>query len=297
MKPLTSAELRSARVERRPDDHKGIFGHVLVAAGSAGMAGAAILTSRAALRSGAGLVTLALPKSLQTSVAAQVPEAMTLGLPETPQGGLRPEGVAVLKKRRFTVLALGPGLSTHKETVRFVFQALKTLELPAVIDADALNALAGQGKAARALMRARKQSCIVTPHFWEMARCLGLSIADVKSGPEIYARRLAREWNAVVLLKGHPTLICDGQRAVSNSTGGPGLSKGGSGDVLTGLIAGLWAQMIASGRGPENAPFLGAGLGAYLHGAAGDAAEKVRTPWAMTALDVLDQFPAAFKRL
>lgn len=297
MKALARAELRSARVERRPDDHKGIFGHALVVAGSAGMSGAAILTARAALRSGAGLVTLALPASLQSSVAAQVPEAMTMGLPETAQGSLRPEGVAALKNRRFTVLAIGPGLSTSKETVRFVFQALDALDVPAVIDADALNGLAGQGKAARALMRARKQPCIVTPHFGEMARCLGMTIADVKSGREIYARRLSQEWNAVVLLKGHPTLICDGQRAVANSTGGPGLAKGGSGDVLTGLIAGLWAQMIASSRGPKNDAFLAAGLGAYLHGAAGDAAEKARTPWAMTALDVLGHFADAFKRL
>lgn len=266
------------------------------------MSGAAILTVRAALRSGAGLVTAAVPEGLHAALTTAAPEALTLALPESPSGQLRPEGMQrlrmALKERRYTVLAIGPGLSTHPETQKLVVHALSSLSIPAVIDADALNLLAGQDQASvRQLMRERKQASVVTPHPGEMARCLGIEKDEVLEDRQGAVEKLALEWKCTALLKGHRTLISDGKRAVYNTTGGPGLAKGGSGDLLTGLIAGLWAQMLASGRVSEDEPFRAAALGAYLHGLAGDLAEKAKTPWAMTALDVLEQFPEAFKRL
>ena len=302
MKTLTRAELRAARVERRADDHKGIFGHALIVGGSRGMIGAPMLAARAALRSGAGLVTIAVPASLQAAVAAAIPEALTLGLPESSSGCLRPEGAARLKtaqrERGYTVFALGPGLTRHPDTARFVVATLAALALPAVLDADALNILAEQDHSGvRQLLRGRGRPCVFTPHPGEAARMLDLTSGDVQRSRESCAVRLAREWGGVALLKGRHSLISDGHRTVTNITGGPGLAKGGSGDVLSGLIAGLWAQMVASGRVDGDLGFKAAALGAHLHGLAGDAAERANTAWAMTAGDLVDALPEAFRSL
>jgi NAD(P)H-hydrate epimerase len=302
MKPLLKAELKSALVPRRPDDHKGAFGHVLIAAGSRGMAGAAILSARAALRSGAGLVTLAVPTSLQVIVAGQVPEAMTVALPENSSGCVRPDAIERLerahKDKDFTALAIGPGLSLHTDTARFVLLALSHLPLPAVVDADALNVLALQEvTGARQLLRNRAQACVFTPHPGEMARCLRITTEEVLKERRGAVEKLSSEWNGVALLKGRGTLIAGNGRLATNSTGGPGLAKGGSGDVLTGLIAGLWAQMLASGRVSGDLAFKAACLGAWLHGKAGESAERAKTVWAVTAQDVVDHFPAAFAAL
>ncbi len=302
MKFLSKGELRAALVARRVDDHKGTFGHVLIAAGSRGMAGASILCARAALRSGAGLVTLAVPASLQAAVAGHVPEALTLGLPENSAGCLRPDGVGRLKaahkERQYSVLAIGPGLSQNPDTQRFVLLALASLPVPAVIDADALNILAGEDDpGVRELMGARKEPCVLTPHPGEAARCLKTSTRAVMADREAAALRLARDWSAVTLLKGHRSLVSDGERVLANATGGAGLAKGGTGDVLTGLIAGLWAQMLASSRVEGKTAFLAAALGAHLHGLAGDAAEKRLGPHAMTAQDVVESLGEAFSRL
>lgn len=301
MKTLTRPELRSALVERRAEDHKGVFGHVLIVAGSRGMLGAAVLSARAALRSGAGLVTLALPASLQSAAASQALEALTLGLPENSSGCLRPDAVGRLKAahkdRGYTVLAIGPGLSTHADTARFVLLALSNLPLPAVIDADALNILAAEeGQGVRQLMRQRREGCIFTPHPGEAARCLGIDRRELKKDREGAAEKLARDWSGVALLKGQGTVISSGSRTVVNTSGGPGLAKGGTGDVLTGLIAGLWAQALASGKTGDVA-FWSAALGAWLHGTAGDITEKDLTPQAMTASDIIDRLPQAFRRL
>lgn len=303
MRPLSRAELRAALVKRLPDDHKGVFGHALVVAGSRGMAGAAILCAKAALRSGAGLVTAAVPAGIQALVAAAAPEALTLGLAENAAGALVPAASAVLAKaqraRAFTVLAVGPGLSTHPETERFLVHLLSALPLPAVVDADALNLLSRhEPGSVRQLLAARRAPCVMTPHPGEMARCLGISVAQVQKDRAACAEGLRRDWGAsAVILKGRRSVIAGAGRAVLNPTGGPGLAKGGTGDVLTGLVAGLWAQMLASGRIQGDIPFLAAALGAWLHGKAGDVAQKLHGERAMTAGDLLEQFPAAFKAL
>lgn len=298
MRTLAKTELREALLARKPDDHKGVYGHVLVVAGARGMAGAAALCARAALRSGAGLVTVAVPAGIQATVAGRAPEAMTIGLPENTLGALRPDGVGRLKTalrdRKFSVMALGPGLSTHPDTAKFVLLALSNIDVPAVVDADALNVLAHQEpQGVRDLMKKREHPCVFTPHPGEMARCLRMDVRDVQADRGGCAERLAQEWSGVALLKGKDSVISDGRHTVVNHTGCPGLAKGGTGDVLTGLIGGLWAQRAAE----PDAGFHSAALGAWLHGRAGEAAEKDKTAYAMTAGDVIEHLPDAFKQL
>ncbi|MBI3289686.1 MAG: NAD(P)H-hydrate dehydratase, partial [Elusimicrobia bacterium] len=217
-------------------------------------------------------------------------------LPESAAGSFVAEGVGRLqdyaRERRATVLAIGPGLTTGPDAEAFVLRALRTT-LPAVVDADALNILARRGPRA-ATSRAPR---VFTPHPGEAARLLGSTVSAVESDRPGSAARLARRLGGVVLLKGRGTVIASGSALAVNSTGGPGLAKGGSGDVLAGLIAGLWAQMLASGRTTCELPFRAAALGAWLHGKAGELAEEALTPWAMTPADVVERLPAAFKAL
>ncbi len=302
LKPLTRAELREGLVERRPDDHKGEFGHALIVAGSRGMSGAAILAARGALRSGAGLVTVAAPKSIVPEIAAAIPSAMTLPLPDNAHGILRPDGVDRLKnyarERRVSCAAIGPGLTTHPDAARFTLHALAALPVPAVVDADAINALAQEERAGVAqMLRARGRACAFTPHPGEIARALKSAKPLGEADRQRAAERLARDWGGVVLLKGRRTIVTSGARSVVNPTGGPGLAKGGSGDVLAGLIAGLWAQAAASGRVVGDQPFLCAALGAWLHGTAGDLAERDLTAWGVCSEDLPDYLPRALAAL
>ena len=258
VKNLGKEELREALVPREADDHKGIFGHVLVAAGSRGMAGAAILAARGALRSGAGLVSVAVPSGVAPTVAGAVPSAMILALPENSTGAFRAEGVDRLKEyvkeRRVTTLAIGPGLTTHADAARFVLLTLSSLPIAAVVDADALNNLAQQEiEGVVQMLKARKQPCVFTPHPAEAARLLGMKKTEVEAQRQRCVEKLTRSLGGVVLLKGRKTLISSGARTVANNTGGPGLAKAGSGDVLTGLIA------AAIGALP---PAVGLGFGA-----------------------------------
>lgn len=302
IKALNKAELREGLVERTPDDHKGVYGHVLIVGGSRGMSGAAILAARAALRSGAGLVTVAVPSGVAPIVAGAEPSTMTLALPENPSGAFRPDGVERLKiyakDRRVTALAIGPGLSTHADAARFVLHALSGVAVPAVVDADALNVLAAQEPDGVAqMLKARKHPCIFTPHPTEMARILKSPKSEVEGQRVKSVERLARDWGGVALLKGHRTLISSGMRTAINATGGPALAKGGTGDVLTGLLVGLWAQALASGRVDGDLAFKCAALAAWLHGTAGDFAERELTAWGATAGDLVEYLPKAFKAL
>lgn len=301
-KPLSRSELKEGLVERLSEDHKGIYGHVLIAAGSRGMAGAAILAGRAALRSGAGLVTVAAPVSAAHVVAGAVPSAMTLALPENASGVFRADGVEKLKRyasdNKVTVIAIGPGLTTHTDAARFVLHTLSGVPVPAVVDADALNVLAGQEPdGVIQMLKSRKQACVFTPHPKEMARLLRSSKAEGESARTKSVERLARDWGGVVLLKGNRTLISSSGRTAVNVTGTAALAKAGSGDVLTGLIAGLWAQTLQSGRVSGDLGFRAACLGAWLHGAAGEAAEKELTAYAVTSTDLVDYLPRAFAAL
>jgi hydroxyethylthiazole kinase-like uncharacterized protein yjeF len=302
VKPLSKTELRAAVVERQEDDHKGVFGHCLIVAGSRVMSGAAVLATRAALRSGAGLVTAAVPFGAGAPVAAANPSALTLPLSDNPVGVFRPDGVDRLKQfakdRKVTVMVIGPGISTHPDAARFILHALSGVHAPAVVDADALNVLAQQEPAAVAeMLKTRKHPCIFTPHPAELGRLLRQEVKDIEDARAKSAERLARDWGGVVVLKGRRTVISSGVRTVVNATGGPGLAKAGTGDVLAGLIGGLWAQLLASGRSAGDLAFKAASLGAHLHGLAGDIAEEELTVWGSTAADVAERLPGAFKAL
>jgi NAD(P)H-hydrate epimerase len=284
LKPLLAPRLREA--------HKGDFGHVLVAAGGRGKTGAAALTGQAALRSGAGLVTVATAESALASVAAHCAEIMTEPLPETEAGSVSARALefdrfaGILKGK--TVLAMGPGLSTHPDTVDFVRRVVHTFKLPMVLDADALNAVAGVPE----LLNGRDRVLVVTPHPGEMARLVGKSTSDVQSRRVETARALARAQNLYVVLKGFRTLVAEpGGQVYVNPTGNPGMASGGMGDVLTGLIAGFLAQF--SDRPPEAAIC----AAVYLHGLAGDLAAAEVGEMPLVAGDVLRMFPAALRKV
>lgn len=302
MSQFSLASLRKWLPARPRDGHKGTFGHVLVVAGSRGMTGAAVLAARGALRSGAGLVTVAVPVSQQHVVAGHLVEGMTLGLPESSSGFVRADAVAVLmsahEKRGFAALAVGPGLGSGPETGRAVLGILSSLKVPAVLDADALNLLALHPRGeVKTLVAGRGAPVVFTPHPGEMARLLGRKVADVLDDRPGAARDLTEELGGVCLLKGRRTVVAGGGREWVNPTGNAGLAKGGTGDALTGLIAGLWAQRACAAPGSADTGFEAACLGAYLHGYAADKAVRRFTDRCLLASDVLDALPAAFRKL
>lgn len=268
--------------------HKGVFGHLFVIAGSPGFTGAASLACEGALRSGVGLVTVGVPASLNPIMEVKTTEAMTLPLPETKRHTL---SVAAVKPAlefagRCSALALGPGISREEDTERFVHRFLEKTELPAVVDADGLNALSGN----LGVLEARTATTVLTPHPGEMSRLIDASTADIQRDREGCALAFAKERNVVLVLKGAGTVVAspDGDVAV-NTTGGTGLASGGTGDVLTGLIGGLLAQGVS--------PWNSAVVAVYLHGLAGDLAAEERTERGMVAGDVVRALPAAWKHV
>ena len=267
--------------------HKGDAGRVLIVAGSAGLTGASVLCSRGALRAGAGLVTLAVPKGVQDVVARQLVEAMTAPLPQTAQRTLSGSAVApaLALAARADVLAIGPGLSQRPQTQQFVRRLLGRVQLPCVVDADALNALAAQPSS----MARLPAPCILTPHPGEMARLIRRTRAWVQRNREEAAQVFAARHRMVLVLKGHRTVVVspDG-RVYVNTTGNPGMASGGMGDVLTGMIAALVPQ--------TKSLFDAARLGVYLHGLAGDLAAGARGTVGLIASDVIDTIPLAIRR-
>ena len=267
---------------------------MLVVAGSTGMTGAAALASEAALRAGAGLVTLAIPKSLNPILEVKLSEVMTLPLPETEAGSLAKSAApAILEyaEKTKSVLAIGPGLSQHPETVALVHQLVKEngekgLGLRMVIDADGLNALAQSTE----LISLLGTEAVLTPHPGEMARLTNSSISTLETNRINAAEEFANEYGVTLVLKGAPTVTSapDGNTWI-NSTGNPGMATAGMGDVLTGIIAGLMAQNVSS----ETA----AVLGVYLHGLAGDIAAETLGMHGLIAGDVLQAVPQAISSL
>lgn len=287
---IEPGEFRELRMVRPRDSNKGTFGHALLLAGSWGKSGAAVLAGRAALRVGAGLVTVATPADVIPIVANGMPELMTAPLIPTEAGTVgmanrdfgRWEQIAKGK----SVLALGPGLSTNHETQQFVQALLAETPLPVILDADGLNAFDGKTQ----LLTSRKTSLLaMTPHPGEMARLVGTSAAEVQKSRLQMALDHASRWRAYVVLKGFHTILAtpDGH-AFINSTGNPGMAKGGTGDVLTGMLAGLTAEFGT----PHWERVLA--LGVYLHGLAGDLAAERIGETSMVASDLIDALPAAF---
>ena len=291
---IPRAELwtRAGAARRRPqrprDGHKGRFGHVLVVAGSAGKTGAAALAGLGAARAGAGLVTIACPESTLAVLAASRSELMTAPVPEAAGGcfGSQAEKPVLELAAARDVVALGPGVGRAEETRRFVRNVTRALAAPLVLDADGLVAFEG----ALPELRARRAPTILTPHPGEAALLLGSTPAEVNGDRLAAARRLAAETGALVALKGAATVVAapDGFVAV-NPTGGPALASGGTGDVLTGVIAGLLAQGLA----PRDA----AALGVFVHGAAADRLADVRGAIGVLAGEVAGALPDALRAL
>lgn len=278
---------------RSVKSHKGTFGHVLLIAGSLGKSGAAILSGRGALRTGAGLVTIATPDVLQPLVAAGRPEYMTEPLDATSEGTVADTN---LKTGRFqellkgkTVLGLGPGLGTQSDTQKLIRSVVLATPLPTILDADGLNAFAGHGE----LLRERASKFLaLTPHPGEMARLLGSTSAAIQADRVATALDVSRRWNAHVVLKGYHTIVAspDGQTFVSTA-GNAGLGKGGSGDVLTGILAALIAQF---GTG-DGARILS--LGVYLHGLGAELACCGTDMSGLLATELADAVPHARLKL
>jgi NAD(P)H-hydrate epimerase len=285
---LTPVQIQHYFQPRKPDTHKGKTGHLLVIAGSPGKTGAAAMTAMSAIRSGAGLVTLGVPRCINPVLETQVLEAMTEPLPEIENGRLSESAFdaimnLVAGKR---CLAIGPGLGQADETKTLVCRIIKQSPVPLVIDADGLNNLVGQTK----ILHKLKVPVVLTPHPGEMARLMETSVSIVQADRIKYARDFALQFNAHVVLKGAATVIAhpDG-RAYINSTGNSGMASGGMGDVLTGVIAGL----IAQGFSPESA----AHAGVYLHGAAADTLSESIGPFGYLAGEVMDAIPGEVKKL
>ncbi len=273
---------------RDPNAHKGTYGHVLVLAGSPGKTGAAVMCSVSALRIGAGLVTLGVPESLNDMMGAKLTEVMTEPLPETAERTLAMAALGRLLKaiEGKRALAVGPGLSTHVETSELVRELVATVSLPMVLDADGITALAPKPET---LARAAGP-LIITPHPGELARLLSISREEVLHDRIAIAKKVATEYRVHLVLKGARTLVVDPDgRVAINMTGNPGMATGGTGDVLTGLIAGLLAQGVGPG--------LAARAGVYLHGLAGDLAAEAVGQEAMLASDLIAQVPEAIRRL
>jgi ADP-dependent NAD(P)H-hydrate dehydratase / NAD(P)H-hydrate epimerase len=291
MNLITNDDFAWVGAKRQQETHKGTYGHALVVAGSRGKSGAAALAGLGALRAGAGLVTVATASSVWTSVAAASPALMTEPLAETEDGTIslgafdygRFEIIAAEK----SVIAIGPGLSTHPSTVAFARRVVKeSARVAVVIDADGLNAFAGAAE----LLDGNGRRLILTPHPGEMARLAGLSTKQVQENRVDVAREFAGRHKVYLILKGYRTLVAapDGQVYV-NPTGNPGMATAGTGDVLTGIIAGLLAQH----PGVEVEKVLSAAV--YWHGAAGDAAAAKVGEVPLIATDMLEAMPEALR--
>ena len=284
---LMGEELAELLPPREPGTHKGDYGHALLVAGSNGKAGAAILAARSIVRAGAGLVTAAVPEPIVQTVDLGSIESMTLELPSSPAGQITEAAVdAVLDAAEGkAVLALGPGLGQEPATAEAIRRIALDCPLPLVLDADGLNAFAGRaGELAE-----RRSETVLTPHPGELGRLLGIPTAEVQADRIAAARRAAEETEAIVVLKGSLTLVASGRAVFVNPTGNPGMATGGSGDVLTGLIAGLLAQ----GLDALDATL----LGVYLHGLAGDIAASFQGEVALAAGDLIDALPEALSQL
>jgi len=264
--------------KRKKETNKGDYGHVFIIAGAPGFTGAAALCSQAALLCGSGLATLGIAKGLNTILARKLTEVMTKPLPETKSGSLSEKAFPQIMEfsKKADCVAIGPGLSRDPSTQRLVRRLVVSLDKPIVLDADGLNALEGH----TALLKRARAPVVVTPHPGEMARLT----------KERVAKTFANKYNVVCVLKGHRTVVARPVgKAYVNNTGNPGMAKGGTGDVLTGMIASFIGQGIG--------PFEAASLGVYLHGLAGDLAAKEKGQVSMLASDLLEKIPEAIRSL
>ncbi|MCM8770194.1 MAG: NAD(P)H-hydrate dehydratase [Candidatus Omnitrophica bacterium] len=270
---------------RAANTHKGSYGHLFILGGSPGLTGAVCLAAQAAMRSGVGLVTVGIPESLNPIIEMKLTEAMSKPLPETDcftfsQKAIKPTLDFI--SSRVTAVVLGPGISLQSETSEWVRELLPQLSIPMVIDADALKIIA----AAKDVLKKLKAPAVLTPHPGEMSFLVETTTENVQRNRERIAEELAREYQVTVILKGHRTVITDGQQTVINLTGNPGMATAGSGDVLAGIVGSFLAQKMAV--------FEAARWAVYIHGLAGDLAVATKGEISLIASDLIDYLPAAF---
>jgi NAD(P)H-hydrate epimerase len=289
MMNLTLVENVTLLPPRPADSNKGLYGKVLVIAGSRGMAGAAALSGASALRSGAGLVQVATPAEVQPIVASFEPSYMTWPLPNDDDGLIDFDRARPLIEKMLataTVVACGPGLGQSDGLRRLIHFLITKAGKPLLIDADGLNNLVGQVE----LLASASHPVVLTPHPGEFARLSGLSINEIQADRVEQAAKFAASCRqTTVLLKGTGTVVTDGEKYYVNDSGNPGMATGGTGDVLTGVIAALLAQKLPA--------FEAASLGAFVHGLAGDIARDQHGEVGMIAGDLVDALPDAFMHL
>ena len=289
----------SVFLNRKLNTDKSDYGHIFILAGSLGLTGAAVLCANSAMRTGSGLVTLGVPESLYPIAAKRVfLEVMAKPLPETKNKTLALNGFQEIIDfaKKADVLAIGPGLSREPSTQKLVRKIVSRISKPLVIDADGLNALAGhldQFSAIPACSAGRRYPLsavrILTPHPGEFSRLTGKPVAFIQKNREMLAKSFASDYNVVLILKGHKTIVAGpGPKIYVNKTGNPGMATAGSGDVLSGMLAALLGQGLSS--------FEAAKTGVYLHGLAGDLAAREKTQAGMIASDIIDKIPEAIKR-
>ncbi len=285
---IEGAQFRSLLAARDPEAYKGIFGHLLVLAGAPGKTGAAAMVCEAALRVGAGLVTLGIPKSLHPIFASKLTEAMTELLPETDEHTMGPSALEKIRQALAgkTALALGPGISLHPETQKAVSQIVAMTDLPTVVDADGLTALANHLE----ILPQKDGKIILTPHPGEMARLMATAVSEIQRNRIEVARKFAKDHKVILVLKGASTIVASPQGEIFiNSTGNPAMASGGMGDALTGMIGGFLTQGFP--------PLEAAQLGVYLHGLAGDFSAFQKGERGVIATDVIAATPRVLQAL
>ena len=272
-------------LRRKVNSNKNDFGHILILAGSSSYSGAAVLCCASAMRSGAGLVTLGVPKGINNAIIKIKPrEVMTLPLPQTPEGALSLLAYKKIKGiiNKIDVLVVGPGLGREKSTQALVLKLVLSVNKAIVIDADGLNAICGH-------LEYLAKDSILTPHQGEMNRLLGQGSDSILKNRKKLVRDFTKAHKVVLVLKGHNTLVGDYKgNLYINKTGNPGMATAGSGDVLTGMIAAFLGQGLTS--------FEAAKYAVYLHGMAGDMAAREKTQISLIASDIIDKIPAAIKK-
>ncbi|MBW1678744.1 MAG: NAD(P)H-hydrate dehydratase [Deltaproteobacteria bacterium] len=285
---LESSDIIQLLKHRLANTHKGHYGHLLIVAGSAGKTGAAAMTSEAALRIGAGLITLGIPSSLNPIMENKLTEVMTEPLPETSSQTLSIKSWGKVKElmEGKKAIAVGPGISTHPETIEVVSHIVRNSSVPLIIDADGINALSEK----QDLLKEATSPLVLTPHIGEMARLLQSSVQRIQEDRVGVAKKFAQENGVCLVLKGARTIIAEPQGSVYiNPTGNPGLASGGTGDVLTGMIAGLVAQGYSVSEASR--------LGVYLHGYIADSLTRKIAEMGMTATDLLAKIPLTLKEV
>ena len=284
---ISEAMLGALIKPRSANSHKGTYGHALLVGGSPGMVGAVMMSSQAALRTGAGLVTAAVPESLTAVVDSSLMEVMTAPLAQTGQSAIALEALPAIENLLGTVsvCAVGPGMSRYPEAGAIIRHILERSGVPLVIDADGLNALENDVT----VLKDRQVPIVLTPHPGEMARLTGKTIEEIQSHRLEIAQTFAEEWGVTLVLKGNKTIIANPSGEVYiNISGNPGMATAGSGDVLTGIITGL----IAQGLKPQDAAF----AGVYLHGLAGDLAAQIKGEPGLIAGDLISCIPEVLKK-